>query len=69
MLEKINTHKGLEGYYETVLKMICKKCKWYPWSNVLTDGHAICKKLSIADRSMITGKMLYSHCKCIIDCW
>ena len=33
MLEKINIHKGLEGYYETDLgqvvpKTICNKCRW-----------------------------------------
>ena len=44
---------------------ICKKCKWYAWSNVLTDGYAICKELSVASRSTITGRIIYSHCQCI----
>ena len=35
MLEKINEHKGLEGYYETVPKTICSKCRWV----YLIDDH------------------------------
>ena len=62
MLEKINEHKGLEGYYETdsgqvVPKTICNKCRWF-YSMFVPE----CSAPKVTTRCRVTNEKLRPEC-------